>query len=797
MRRIGLVAVGLLALCVALAALVLVPSSALPPTGQDAAEPDGDHGDERGGVTTPRQRRGGPDLDGSGRDGRSSTPRCNVADRAGRDASDVGTAGETSLSRVVVLTRFGEHPVEGASFRVTVEDERGRPTVLAALTNAEGPARIELPPGEAHGVVRKAGFLVAEALLHRGRKPWRVLLEPAPALRGRVVHAGTKEPVVGARVLAWSRSGSSYAYDAEQVADAEGRFEFAGIPGEHSAWIGAKAPGYLSTSVVVGPQDRGDELALQLGGGSTLVGLVRTQAGDPVPRAAVSVIGAADTGRMERVSARFRTSRLTSDANGRFELRGLRAAAPVFVHAETRRGESGRSGMVEATQPGESVTAEVVVRAPGSLTVEVVWPESEKTRRSWRRAEARLRLRPTGEHSTGDRNATVKIDEPVADFGGLPSGAYQLTLNADGYVSEIRDVLVAAGPPLKVEFALRTGLRITGKVVDAAGDPIRASVTYSWESADGLDGSVEQSCNSSGEFTLSGLTDGDGYFEVAKSGYLPVAREDVRAGDEGLMIVMQRMTRIRGRIATAERGTRLEIGVLHPDGDLIDQRTVWATPKFDVSLDPAPAGSSIFVAARDRAPFVVTGRDLSAGADVDLGTVTLPPSLTVTGVVTNAAGEPVADAAIALIEEWGTRRATSDARGRFSLRAMPPMRVRVEVSVGGSRLLVAEVDPRSDGGAELTLPPFGRARVNLLFGEVAVPYASLWIVPLDAGGQRDEYNAWEIHTDRTGVARFTAEPGGYAVEPRAQLGTEAAIGSWRVDVSESDTASIELQLDGD
>ncbi len=130
-----------------------------------------------------------------------------------------------------------------------------------------------------------------------------------------------------------------------------------------------------------------------------------------------------------------------------------------------------------------------------------------------------------------DANGAYRLKLPLSDT------AYTIQAEKDGYTTENKSVTVtanAAADTLKnVNFTLTELPKITGKVVDKNGNPVRATVSSDKRAADKKPAVV---CGTDGIFTIIGAVAGDHVLTISAEGYetaektVTVAATDVDAG---------------------------------------------------------------------------------------------------------------------------------------------------------------------------------------------------------------------------------------------------------------------------
>jgi hypothetical protein len=180
-----------------------------------------------------------------------------------------------------------------------------------------------------------------------------LVMAPGGALVGRVVDAGTRQPVSGFTVVVSERLGLALdTVRAETTFDADGRYRIERLA--HGRYVVvAAAQGYATTAdreVVIGAGETSADF--ELSRGATLSGVVRdadTRA--PLERAKVALEGRARPGASEHALAPAAVA--VTDARGEFSLGGL----PIGEH----------SLLVAASGHHGKIVGPIVVRGPEPL----------------------------------------------------------------------------------------------------------------------------------------------------------------------------------------------------------------------------------------------------------------------------------------------------------------------------------------------------------------------------------------------------------------------------------------------
>jgi hypothetical protein len=173
-------------------------------------------------------------------------------------------------------------------------------------------------------------------------------------------------------------------------------------------------------------------------------------------------------------------------------------------------------------------------------------------------------------------------------FGGLPEGSFRLRITAPGLVPHQQEIALSRGERrTDLAFALTTGARVAGIVVDDAAQPVpganvaprRAREYAPGRTFSDVDRDEATTTEPDGRFVLGGLEGAAVTLEVWADGHDTETRKDVPVGAENLVVELRRRSSIAGVL-------------VDPDGHPIVGSRVFARPAdADNSL---PAG--VFVA---------------------------------------------------------------------------------------------------------------------------------------------------------------------------------------------------------
>ncbi len=253
------------------------------------------------------------------------------------------------------------------------------------------------------------------------------------------------------------------------VTDDEGRWAASGLGGPGFYEIRFSKPGYATRAYVVEMSDDGTPITLDtelVAGDGSLGGRVSGPDG-PLGDVQISVTDGTVT---------LNTSTPTTGAVGTWTVDGLTTPGTYLVTA-SRRGY-GTSTELVRLGGGQSLSNIEIGLRPGTGAI-------TGTVRSGSQLLGDVTITATDGDVT--RTTTTLTEGPVGTFSitDLPSpGIYTLSIEADGYMSQTRDVALSGGQAqVGVEMVASTGI-IYGRLTDPGGNPIGgAGVTATSEDA--------------------------------------------------------------------------------------------------------------------------------------------------------------------------------------------------------------------------------------------------------------------------------------------------------------------------
>ncbi|WP_044186601.1 carboxypeptidase-like regulatory domain-containing protein [Hyalangium minutum] len=457
------------------------------------------------------------------------------------------------------------------------------------------------------------------------------------------------------------------------------------------------------------------ELPVRVRSGETPVELEMTQAtlisgqvideyGRPAPNVSVLVQPIGDT--------------VLADADGHFV---AQVPSPGLYELHAHHSEWG-GGKVKVTAPASGVRLELEPAAAIEVTVTaegrrvegadvVLWVEQQGLFRS---------DRPSG-------------PDGVVPMRGLPEGTYWMVASHPDYLpSDRKQVRVDGEQVVKVTAELKPGAMLSGDVMDEQGAPVSgATLTVMPRGAE------PAASDARGHFEIRALRPERTYrVEARHPGYDQVDKADGTPGGPPVKVVLKRRPVFRGRVV-ADDGTPVkryrldEHDISTPDG------------RFEVSLPVAGEQVMVSVDAPGYEPMMVE-RPVAP----DLGDLVLQRAPTLSGLVRDEGGAPVADAVVTC--EVCDESVLSGPDGRFSI-ASPPYVVQYSVSARKGRLSATETLSRGNTSTlVLTLRPATRVS-----GTVYLP-----------GGQpAPGYQLDGVNTERgDAVVVVTGPDGQYSVD---------------------------------
>ena len=381
-------------------------------------------------------------------------------------------------------------PVSGAR----VQAHSWADTRRVAETDAEGIARLDLPPGEGDP---------ARAESADGRvTPWTrarridtddeadLVLLPGALLSGTVVEEGPATPLPGARVTV--REGGSTAEQSSvfwetPIAIATtgdtGAFGPLTVPRDLVVTVTVEAPGHVreDREVAVPAEGPLPHLALELERGGVVTGTVHTPDGRPVPGATVNLLSGDHPHWVETMDGPLDTRdtygilAAVADERGGYRIDRVPLGGSFIALAKAPGWlVSLPISPVIVTPDRPTTTADPVLRRFAMLTVRVAAPDGT----------AVLGATVVRFFFDGRRTNWQEIPESAEPglhvLRDLRPGGEEIGVTAAGFGPALRTVEILEGRAHALEVRLPAGASITGVVLDHLGHPVERA----WVSAD-------------------------------------------------------------------------------------------------------------------------------------------------------------------------------------------------------------------------------------------------------------------------------------------------------------------------
>lgn len=326
----------------------------------------------------------------------------------------------------------------------------------------------------------------------------------------------------------------------------------------------------------------------------------------------------------------------------------------------------------------------------------------------------------TGEPITGAKAELRSREKRLATtdaagkalFRGVREGNKLFSASAEGYVSATKLLSVPrqTKTPLKLRLALKSGVSISGRVLDEAGMPVIKARVGARDVADlsaslGRDWLDWVETDHNGHFKTPGLTTGTYRLAVEHKDYAPTSSKPMAVGSvavKDVKITMLAGGLVAGRVLTAQgKGAtwavvRVALGQANV-GSRLGKRNRRATADdFGIfKIKGLPRTKVVLAATSETGSSKVVEVDLTAKPKEENLVLKLDLQGIISGVVVDGDGEPVPEVQVSAMPDIfgkgamrslflrGLNGQITDGGGRFAFRGLPDGKYRLRASRTG------------------------------------------------------------------------------------------------------------------
>jgi uncharacterized GH25 family protein len=472
-------------------------------------------------------------------------------------------------------------------------------------------------------------------------------------ISGKVVEAGTGEPIAGARIQA----GDLLDLKKSAITDESGLYVVRGLSGSGRGkrYLAVEAAGYarISNHTVNVEEGRVTEnVNFELARTAMVSGSVVNSAGKTVERARIM---ARRKGANTQVPITVGSA--VTEADGSFRIDSVEAGAETWLTVMSSEYLEAESNLFSIA-PGEQLDiGQLLVTLGGSIAGVVVDPEGRGV------AGASVAIR--GESDTEFNPVKTATTDNRGQFrvAGLDAGQTALQAKSTQFLDAVVEgVVVQEGQETReVRIQLRRGNRIAGLIVDHQDRPVRNARIKATEIVSGIKEHQEFTDND-GKFAFNGLlSDGTVTLAVEHNEYSPYASNDpIKIGSEDVLIRLQPLGGVRGLVVDAA-GNPVPSFIVQPIIQASEGAGGGAKPASQSRTFQSEDGAfeykglaagtyKVAVSAPSFSAVTVPEVVVSSGEISDVGRIALQEGGIIDGYVVEASsGRPIAGAQVSVI----------------------------------------------------------------------------------------------------------------------------------------------------
>ena len=481
----------------------------------------------------------------------------------------------------------------------------GMPPSLKSFTSDDGTFVLDnVPPGPVQLVANAPGYAdgrVGGLTVEDGKTvaDVEVALEPGVKLTGRVT-GPDGSPLGGVSVRPDAsasmsgRAGVIFNSGSFGMTDPSGEYSIDNVESGEKSFSFSKG-GYLPAQKTITLSGKEARLDAQLSAGLTATGLVVTDAGVPVPDAAVRAVSASE-GMFGRGA--------TTDANGAFHIDGL--APGHYAFQASKNGFA--DGQVSDFDIAAGAPVRVVLKTGGVIFGHVTGLTTDQ-------AGAAM---VTATSSNGRASAAVDASGAYR-MEGAPIGTVRVSAAISGRAftdsrsTPAQSVEVASGASVQVDLDFSNDIVISGRVA-RQGQPMAGNIVAFVPRAGRMDARVQTTTDSAGMYKANGLTPGSYTVQVVDIQRLAPYTTSYEVKSSATFDIDIRTASVRGRVVDSETGEGIadvRVEVKGAEGGFLGARAVMSDGAGGFVLDSVAPGS--YTISADKDSYAKGVRDLIVG----------------------------------------------------------------------------------------------------------------------------------------------------------------------------------------